>query len=180
MSSFILFVVFFSLPDPAAELLARDLGNDSWLRRERTSAALVRLGERARPSLRHALHSPDLEVRRRAFIALEALNVKRVEDGLKLLGEPLPYLDMVYWTDGNGYSGWRTNAPFLYDLAQPYIHRRIKDHEPISELWWEWRLATKDLVIDLLQAGIPAWTLRPMVEEMRRREVRYLAFMRGR
>lgn len=59
-------VVFFSLLDPQASVLIKELGHDEWENREKASAALIKMDERPIRLLRIAMNSDDAEVRRRA------------------------------------------------------------------------------------------------------------------
>jgi hypothetical protein len=56
--------------------LIRQLGDDSFERREQASRQLVAIGGRARPLLRQALHDPDIEIVRRAEACL-----RKIEQG---------------------------------------------------------------------------------------------------
>jgi hypothetical protein len=68
-------------PLPAAEAgevarMVRQLGSETFSEREAASRALDALGEPALPALREAVHSPDLEVRRRAAELLRDIETR--------------------------------------------------------------------------------------------------------
>jgi hypothetical protein len=165
--------LFFSLSSGIDDALVARLGAEDWRERETADAALRARGLAALPALRRGRALDDPEIRHRC----DALYDAAVDDALVALG-PLPMLDALWYDAAPPHPGYRKDAcpefQAAYAWFNPYLDRVGRDGYPYRNYY----LATNLAVRDLIEAGVPPELLRPVLEEMRRRDAVFLGAAR--
>lgn len=158
--------------EPAA--LVKELGADNFKARENAYRLLRSIGEDARGDLHIGAKSADLEQARRCQRLLELLNAAKRKKAIKLVDDTfpgkIPYIDMI-WTSRDGVidaSG--PVASTLYTYAWPYYESAAPGLDVPGFSFGRYRMATRDMLIDLAEQGAPKQALEWIVAEMLRRE----------
>jgi hypothetical protein len=153
---------------PRDDRLVLRLGSEDWSIRETAEAALRQRGWSACPALRRGCVSPDPEIRHRC----RALYGIALDETVISLG-PMPMLDALWFDADSPHPGYRRdlNAKFraAYERFNPYLDRLGRDGYPYRNYY----LATEVWVREELEAGTDPEVLRPVLDEMRRRDAVY-------
>jgi hypothetical protein len=158
------FLLSLLLGPPAPEVSPKEvaawevrLSSDSYYRREKATARLISLGEKAAPLCRALAKSHDPEVRRRAEKAES--EVRQASDAKFDWSqyEPFPFLDSAYYMPyRGGHPGtsprWYKYDVLAYPLLSPYIDREKSEYGHLP-VWGSYRVASKLWAEDALRAG---------------------------
>jgi hypothetical protein len=149
----------------AEEVQVARLGSEDWAEREAAETALRQRGWAARTALRRGCDSLDPEIRHRC----QSLYNIALDEVVASLG-PIPMIDALWYDADSPHPGYKKdhNPEFraAYDRFNPYLERLGRDVYPYRNYY----LATELAVRELLEEGMPPEALRPMLDEMRRRD----------
>lgn len=168
-----------TLPPPLLDTapLIRALGGDY---RERTDATrrLSAMGEAARPAIQRAKMDADLEISRRAEMLLHWLDAARRKQAMAMVDtafpEPLPWIDMAFIQPPDSEA--REKLWHYYGNS----YEAVETRQGAPAEWGRFRSATRLLLYDMAEAGVPLVVLRAVVAELSQREAVWYAKWKGR
>ena len=144
-------------------VLVRQLGHNDFHVRYKAEASLKRLDWRVVRYLPSNHQDPEITAR------LSQVRLVFAQDRLDSFA-PFPEIDAAWYDDkirqytSNGWPVW--GKATTRSILEPYLNRIGRDNPP----WHNYRLATREWVQDMLDAGVPEWFIRLCLAEMRRRD----------
>ena len=152
--------------------LVKLLAHDDYSTRQKAHDTLTLYKLKARPSLVIGCKSNDLETRRRC----ERLLNEAVEEELKSYGE-FPWIDS-WWMkpDEVSYTPSMEDSPLglLNRTYSPYLQMAWGSS---GNTWDDYRVATRLMVRDWVEIGVPRWWISGVLDHMKKNDARWLAHM---